>query len=268
MLTAEDLVTEGVLTVGLQIAEVSAPLVVTGTSGNIYGIDIDFASALADHLGLKVLFVPVNDIDYSLESGLCDIVLDAKNSHVGTSVVVEGSYYESTIGFFGPGEQQLATVDDLQGRLVGMQEGSVSENALDRTGLNMMPRLYFNLNEAFEALDQREVDYVLCEAYSGAYLAAAYDNVSFAGALTDITNVGVAVSADNANLQRAVQDAVTTVTSDGSMDIIRSVWVAGMPEITEQDAIVNVPIREGAVPQSTSTTGQNGSSAGANAVIL
>ncbi len=266
-LTSSDLVKEGVLTVGLQTESVSGPFFISGEAGKIYGIDVDFASAIADNLGLRVSFVKVDDVDPSLAKGLCDVVLDADASHLSSSVMV-GSYYESAVALFAKGEVHTATVSELTGKKVGVQEGSVSQGDLNHTSLDLKQTAYENLNECFDALDKGDVDLVLCDAYSGAYLATAHPGVAFVGTLGEPVSMGAAVAADKSNLLLAMQSATTTILNDGYMEIIRSRWVKGLPSLNDGYVIENVPLQ-----MSTPTLGDtnepgDGSTAGANAVIL
>lgn len=266
-LTAADLVSEGYLTVGLQREDVSAPFVIEGSGSSIYGIDVDLASAVADELGLMVRFVSVEGVDQPLANGLADVVMDSSPERVSRSTVV-GSYYESAAAFFTYGPSVVATPEELNGRTVGVQESSFSQGVLNRSSLGMTQAMYANLNEAFDALQRGEVDYVLCDIYPGAYLAAAYDGVGFAGILGTPTAMGMAVSADNATLQVVVQDALATVLGNGSMDIIRQVWVGGMPAVSVDDTIQGVTVSEAADAAPAAEEPQDGSTAGANAVIL
>ncbi|MDO5120143.1 MAG: transporter substrate-binding domain-containing protein, partial [Coriobacteriales bacterium] len=266
-LTAEDLVSDGVLTVGLLTKQVSAPFVVKGAGSSIYGIDVDVASAVASELGLSVRFVVVEDADKALSEGTCDVVMDVASSHTGDAALVSG-YYETAFAFFAKGERRVVTVDELNGKTVAVQDGSVSQAALNRTSLTLEQKPYTNLNECFEALNAGEVDYVICDAYPGAYLAAAYEGMSFVGALTNPATINMAVSKDKAYLQDAMQRACNTVVGGGAMEIIRSTWVGGMEAITDQDVIADVPIREDAPPLDEWGTPQDGSNAGSNAVII
>jgi len=256
-----DLIYDGTLTVGLQTRNVSAPFFIEGTNG-IYGIDVDLASALADHLGLAVRFVSVDGVEQPLADGLCDIVMDVDANHSGDAAVV-GSYYESSASFFALGDGYIATADDLSGKTVAVQDGSVSQGVLNRSDLSMTQQPYVNLNEAFEALLSGEVDFVLCDSYPGAYLAAAYDGVSFVGSLNDPSLYGVAAPAGKEALVVAVQDALAEISANGEMDIIRSVWIGSMPVITADQVVQGVSISAYA-----DTGSQDGSTAGANAVVV
>ncbi len=260
-----DLVADGILTVGIKNKEISAPFVITSSDGSLYGIDIDVASAMADKLGLRVRFVSVDEVDNPLTEGVCDIVMDASPNRVNYSTVV-GGYYESAVAFFAKGDRRVVSVDELNGKSVGVQDGSVSQGVLGRTSLSMNQTTFANLNEAFEALEAGNVDYVLCDAYSGAYLAAAYEGINFAGALSSPSSQGIAVAQGKSNLEVATQNALGAVMSDGSMDIIRSTWIGGMPSLTPEDIIANIPDMETVDPGGEDI--KDGSTAGANAIVL
>lgn len=272
-LAAPDLVSDGVLTVGLMTDSISAPFCITADDGGVSGMDIDIASAIADELGLNVQFVAVPDIAQPLAASVCDIVMDASADHASGAAVV-GSYYESAATFFHRGESGVVNVSALSGATVGLQKNSVSEGVLNRTGLVMTERMYDTLNLAFDGLRGDSVNYVLCNAYQGAYLAAAYDGINFAGTLNAPLPVGIAVAAEKNTVQEAVRQALDSISANGVMSIVRSRWIGGMPSITASDEIRDVP---GA--SSTSFTSeddgelesgelQNGSSAGSNAVTM
>ncbi|MDY4014275.1 MAG: transporter substrate-binding domain-containing protein, partial [Parafannyhessea umbonata] len=165
-------ISKGVLTVGIDTQDSMVPLYVGSSSGKAYGMDVDLASALADELGLKVRFVSVDDANPGLGT-TCDVLMGAVDGQVGATTVV-GDYAEQASAFFHKGDTGIAKVDDLSSKSVGVQTGSVSQTALSKTGLMMSVKTYDNLNAAFDALESGGVDYVLCDAYSGAYLSARY----------------------------------------------------------------------------------------------
>lgn len=215
-----DLVEAGYLTVGLQNSTVSAPFVIESNTGKLQGIDVDLSSAIASQLGLKVRFVPVLTVDSALSAGECDVVMSASADRVNSSTVL-GSYSELATAFFHVGSEGAVDVSELDGKTVGLQAGSVSQSALDGTSLNMQQSFYSNLNEAFDALEAGEVDFVLCDAYPGAYLASTYSDISFAGAISAPSTIGIASSTSNVAVQTAVKDALDQVMVNGQMDIIR-----------------------------------------------
>jgi|GEM_PF-192297 len=264
-LSSEDLVEAGKLTVGINTSTASAPFAIESSSGSLYGIDVDVASALADDLGLEVHFVKVDGIDSALSAGTCDVVMDV-SSATNTTATIVGSYYESCPAFFAVGDMRVATLEELSGKTVAVQDGSVSQGALSRSNLSMEQKTVINLNDAFEALHSGEVDFVLCDAYPGAYLAAAYEGASFVGALSTPESYGIAVSTEKVNVQSAVQQSLDAIANNGVMDVVRSVWVGGMPAISTEQVIQGIQIEGGT--STAESAEQDGTTAGANAVVL
>lgn len=193
------------------------------------------AYALADELGISsVAFVSVDDVEGAL-ADTCDVVMGVEPDEAGAASVV-GGYAQTATGVFTRGDV-TAPIDAsaLAGATVGIQEGSVSSATLDGFELDVVRTPATNLNEAFDALEQGSVQYVICDAYAGAYLAAAYTDISFAGVLDEPVLVGVAVSGDE--LRSAVQSALEAVETNGVSDIARARWVGDLPTITAESVI-------------------------------
>lgn len=144
-------------------------------------------------------------------------------------------------------------MDDLSSKSVGVQTGSVSQTALSKTGLVMSVKTYDNLNAAFDALESGGVDYVLCDAYSGAYLSARYDEVFLAGTLDAPKAQGIAVSSQNAELADAVKAAYDAVEKNGLMGLVRRRWVAGMDALSASSQVQDVPAGSSAAAAPTAT---------------
>lgn len=236
------LVQAGTLTVGIKSTE-SAPLSIALPDGSSAGIDVDTAYALADELGLaSVSFVSVPDAAAGLADG-CDVVMGVEADEAD-GVAVVGSYVQSALGLFAGRGAAASSVPadaaDLAGATVGVQAGSVSQSALSKLDLDIAEATYLNLNEAFEALEAGEVDYVACDACSGAYLACAYEDVAFVGTLDDPVAVGVGVSADAADLQAAVAAAVDEIQANGVAGIAKARWVGALPTLVETTKVTNV----------------------------
>jgi len=271
-LSDEALVMPGYLTVGVKTANSSAPMCVEDEYGTLFGIDVDYGAAVASEMGLLVRYVPVVD-----ESSLgvdCDVVMNARSSNPN-DIAIAGTYVESATSFFHKGDPTVVVPTDLGGKSVGLQAGSASEALLNSTGLKMSQKSFSNLNEAFDALAAGEVDFVLCEAYPGAYLAALRGGISFAGSIEAPETSGIAVKAANAELVEAVRTAFDTVSTNGVLGVARAHWVAQMPTLTIDSQIQNIPggSNEADTSDATSETVEttadedsDGSDAGANAI--
>lgn len=227
----------GTLTVGIPAIE-SAPLAVIDSNGSQTGLDVDLAHALADALGLsRVSFVSVTDVVTALQES-CDVVMGitADNSWGATLV---GNYAQGATGVFSAqGTVAPVDVSALSGASVGVQQGSVSQRALAELGTGAVETTFSNLNEAFDALLAGTVSYVACDAYSGAYLATAYDGITFAGTLDDPAPTSIAVA--SAELQAPVQAALEEVQANGVGDLLRVSWVGDLPTLTEATKVTGI----------------------------
>lgn len=220
---------EGKLVVGIPVAQ-TVPFSTVSDEGERVGLSVNMAHALADELGIpSVSFVTVSDAESALADA-CDVVIGVEPDDV-TDATVLGPFAQSATGVFTRGEVS-APIDAsaLRGASLGVQEGSVSAAALSNYELNASRVGFTSLNEAFDALESGAVDYVVCDAYSGAYLAAAYADISLAGTLGDPTVVGVAVG--NPELVDAVQAALETIQTSGLGAVARASWVGDFPELT------------------------------------
>ena len=137
------------------------------------GLDVDVAYALADELGVDCAFVSVTGLSDAYDA--CDVVMGVRAGD-DADTAVAGSYAEDAMALFSRASSGTkATAADLAGKTVGVQAGSVSQRALASAGTQAAEQDFTNLNEAFAALEAGTVDYVLCGAYPGGYLAAVYD---------------------------------------------------------------------------------------------
>lgn len=269
--TPSSLVTAGTLTVGIDSSS-SAPMGIQDVDGSYEGFDVDMAAAIASEMGLDVTYVSVANASRELGS-TCDVVMGVKSGDASGLTVV-GSYAESAAGFFHKGDATTVKLSDVTGKNVGVQDGSASQQMLKRSNVNATAKTYANLNAAFEGLEAGEVDYVLCDAFSGAYLAGGYGDISFAGSIEVPSSVGVAVASGDAELQTSVKQAVDKVSSGGVGALLRSKWLGGLPTLTDSSVIEGVVVSSAAATKGSQDTvsgaagAQDGSNAGANAVDI
>ena len=270
-LSAPDILEEGTLTVGLATGD-GAPMVITDGAGYT-GIDADVAAALATELGLKVSYVPLSA---SAGSALVSVdVVMGVSTEDAEGLVVVSDYMESAVGFFTAGDSPyVATMDELAGKTVGVQTGSASEQMLSKSNLEMSVSGYENIDAAMAGLAAGEVDYVLCPAYAGAYLANQMGGICFCGTLNVPVTEGVGVSSQSPNLADKVQVAMDTIRDNGVVGLILGKWLGDFPRLTADSQIEGVVVeataKDSSKPadsgvQSNHQTG-NGSQAGGNAV--
>lgn len=253
---------DGVLTVG--ITPSTLPYTYLDSSTNSYrGLDVDVACALAEELGLTVRFVSVSGSDDALAQGV-DVYV-ATNAVSAPDMRIVGTYEETASAFFRKGSNTVLSAADLEGKTVGVNAGSNSSALLDRLSVSVTKREFDTVNEAFAALDAGTVDYVLADAYMGAYIAHTYSDISFAGAVGESVPKGVAVSLANQELQTVVEDVFLRMQTNGRLSLLRSSWLGDLPTLDTNTQIADVTIQ--AVAPDPATVPDT-SEAGSNAVTL
>lgn len=230
---------QGVLTVGIKAAD-SVPLVATSSTGELSGIHVDVAYTLADYLGVsRVVFKTVATAKEGLEHG-CDLVMGAVASD-GSDLDIVGDYAESGLAVFSRLEKnKIIDAQQLASKRVGVQAGSVSEQAISKLSVDVTAQSYANLNDAFSALDTGSVDFVVCDALAGSYLAMSYERITFSGTLDTPQLIGVALSSEKAELSAAVRDALLTLQKNGLVAIARAQWIGNFPTLTEATKIARL----------------------------
>ena len=228
---SSELVESGCLTVGLMPSN-TAPLLTTKSDGTHAGIDVEFAYAVADQLGLDVKFTTVSSA--SAAGTQCDVVMGVSSSDAAsaTGITVVGDYAETAVGVFARTSEGSLTAANLSGKTVGVQLGSTSERALSNANLGCVEQGVSNINESMSSLAAGTLDVVVCDAYSGSYLASDYDDVVLLGTLDTPVSLGVAVNSSKTTLSSAVKTAVEKAQSNGQLDIIKSRWANNVGTLT------------------------------------
>jgi polar amino acid transport system substrate-binding protein len=213
--------------------------------GQVVGLDVDVAAALAERLGLKLEIVkmPWSDVPAAVAKGTVDVGFAAIpiTDAVLANVSVAGSYATDGIGLFGLATTQTAEATStltpeeasalISGARVACQSGSAAQWYLESEYWEGFATTYDTVREAFDALAAGTVDYVACDAFVGAYLARDYQNVRFVATLGEATPLGVLVAKDSTDLENAVRDVLDGMAADGTLATIRTKWVGDLPEL-------------------------------------
>ena len=227
----------GVLTVGIDTTDAPYCWVADAATGRLDGLDADMAIALGDALGLTVRFVNVDGDMGSTVAGTCDVMMGAILSAApeDQSIVVLGSYAGSAPAVFAQTMPGVVTLDQLASAPVAVQSGSASEATLANVLPQVQPQGFASLNDAFSALANGLVSYVVCDSFMGGYLCAnSFSGISCVGAFQLASTRGVAVSGANSTLRQAVIDQLNAISSNGIQDRILAKYVGNMATITPE----------------------------------
>lgn len=254
------LLTPGTLTVALD--EHAAPLAAKDGEGNLVGYQVDVASALAQNLGLKVAFVDSASASDALK-GKADVFIGASHADESSDLEVKCNIMQDSTAVFGKPRSNSKVVSSkvLSKSTVGVQETSASQGALNKVGIKAKQKTYQSINDCFKGLASGEVQYEVCDAASGAYVACAYAGVSFMGTISAADTTGIAVPAKASGLAKAISTEFDSMSAGGLLDAIRTKWFGSLPSDLSQSQISGVTV-SGSGDSSDSDSSSDSSSSG------
>lgn len=251
----------GVLTVGVDYS--AAPFAGTDSNGDVVGIDVDVAAALADQLGCTVEYVDVSDdtADSALQAGTVDVVMNVgARDYAAASVATVGPYLTDGPALFNRRDSSQApaaasesvATSAAAGTAAGSSAASKSSSSsasipnnanicaqTDSVSGYQAAKSYpsatidstSTLSEAFEQLSNGSADYAAADALVGAYIAQSYDNVAFYSVITTTTGLYVGVSPNNTQLCADVSSALQQIQGNGVLDLTIKKWTGSYIEL-------------------------------------
>jgi polar amino acid transport system substrate-binding protein len=212
------LIEEGTLTVG---TDTPFPPFEIGQPPDISGYDIEVMNAVADKLALEPSY---QDADFGtifrdVAAGQFDIVAAASTITPGRENTVDFSdpYYEAQQALVVPEDSDIASVDDLSGAIVGAQDGTTGETYANEETDAAEVRGFPEGPDATAALTTGQVDAVIIDQ------PVALDAVEQQGGVEIVEEIqtnelyGFAIAPDNDSLREAVNDALTELKQDGTL---------------------------------------------------
>ena len=258
---------DGVLRVG--VTGDSAPFTVT-SNGEITGLDVDIAAALADQMGLSLEIVDVESEsagETALANGEIDILMSVALDS-SSSIWLSDAYIETSIALFASSDAEIPTRDSSP--TIAAQGSSTSAWAVTTAFGDDALLSSSDLLSAFSSAEDGEATYVAADAVIGTYVAF-YQSVDMApiALLEEVGGYCIGVASDNTDLQEAVASALAEVLDGGIADLISQKWLGTTLDLSSLSVV------DGSSVSSDSTTGTTSdddatddeSSAGSNAVV-
>lgn len=219
-------VTEGVLTMGTNAA---FPPYEFYEGENIVGIDAEVAELLAEKLGLRLEIV---DMDFtaivtSVQTGKVDVGVAGMtvDEERLKNVDFTDSYATGVQVIIVPEDSEIASVDDLEGKLIGVQEGTTGHTyCSDDYGEDSVVA-YTNGATAVQALQQGKVDCVVIDKQPAISFVEANEGLKILETEYVIEDYAVAVSKDNPALKDALNAALKELIDDGTVQKILDKYI-------------------------------------------
>ena len=221
-------VTEGKLTMSTNAA--FPPYEMTTDSGDLEGIDIEVAGAIAKKLGLEL---QVDDMDFdaallAAQQGKSDIVMAGVSVTEERQKVMEfsDSYATGVQVIFVKEDSEIASVEDLEGKMIGTQRGTTGNiYCTDDYGEDHITT-YDNGLTAVQALMNGQVDCVVIDQEPAKAFVAANQGLKILETEYVSEDYAIGMAKGNTALQSAVNKALAELQEDGTVQSIVDKYIA------------------------------------------
>jgi len=202
-------------------------------TGALNGYDIDLARELGVRLGAQIDFVEIgfDGLYDAVRTGKIDaIVSGMPYDPTMTENVAYGVWYFNAGQFLvvQVGEGKIGSVDDLDGRKLGVELGSTGDleaRRLERKGRQFTLVTYPTAEDALNALTRQQVDAVLVDAISAYVSMARGAAVKPAGPAVLDESYAVVTDRKSAQLRAAIDQIILQMKGDGFLDQLRDKWL-------------------------------------------
>ncbi|MDR0806119.1 MAG: cystine ABC transporter substrate-binding protein [Enterobacteriaceae bacterium] len=219
----------GTLVVGLE--GTYPPFSFQGEDGKLTGFEVEFADALAQHLGVKAKLVPTkwDGILASLESKRIDVVINQvtisderkKKYDFSTPYTISGIQALVKKG----NEDKIKTQDDLKGKKVGVGLGTNYEQWLRENVPGVDVRAYDDDPTKYQDLRVGRIDAILVDRLAALDLVKKTGNsLAVAGDAFSRQEAGIAIRKGNPEFLAAVNNAIAAMQQDGTLAALSNKW--------------------------------------------
>jgi len=203
------------------------PFEIVDSGGNVIGFDVDLLNAIAEDQGFKVEYL---DQDFAglipaLQTGNVDIIASGMTITEEREEQVDFSEPYITAGLalaVTVDNEEIQTVDDLQGKTVAVQTGStgyLKAEELKDAGIIAEIKDFPHVNEAIEELKIGGADVMINDLpVTDAFIAAQPGVIKIVGEPLNSESYGFAIRSGNAELLQKINTGLENVKASGKYD--------------------------------------------------
>lgn len=197
--------------------------------GNIIGIDAEIAAAIAEKLGMEL---EIKDMEFdslitACAGGSVDMVLAGMTvtDERKESVNFSDSYATGIQVIVVKEDSEIATADDLDGKIIGVQSGTTGDiYCRDDYGEDSVKQ-YNSGALAVAALQNGQVDCVVIDNEPAKNFVAANDGLKILDTEYVTEDYAIAVAKENTELLEKINNAMTELKADGTIDKIINKYI-------------------------------------------
>src|SRR6056297_3575960 len=230
--TAEELDTlkeEGVIRIAMSGAY--PPFNFVNDQNEVVGFDAAIGTEIAERMGLEAEIITTawDGIIGGLLANKYDAIVGSMTITAERDEVVDfvGPYYSDKRAIFSQPGSDISSLDDLEGKRVGLTLGETHEDWARERGYDI--NTYKGLPELLLELENGRVDAIVNDSIA-AILAMnenGYEFVMLDDLETEVIGAGIAIREGNPELQAETQAALDSMMEDGTYLEIAEEWVGG-----------------------------------------
>ncbi|WP_445486764.1 amino acid ABC transporter substrate-binding protein [Niallia sp. 03133] len=221
---------ENTLVIGID--DKFAPMGFRDANNKIVGFDIDYAKAAAEKMGVKVTFQPIDwqTKESELSSGRIDLIWNGytitderKKKVLFTKPYLKNAQVVVTLA-----DSKLANLNDLKGKVVGLQSLSSAADALEANPIKSKIKEVTEFSDNVMALNDlksgRLDAVVIDEVVIDYYMTKEKGSFKVLKESLAPEEYGVGVKKGNEELLEKLQKALDEMNTDGTADKISKKW--------------------------------------------
>ncbi len=207
------------------------PFSETATDGSVVGFDIDIANALCSDMGkeCEMLKTDWDGIIPALLERKCDAIIASMSITEDRKQVIDFSakYYNTPGRFVG---KDGMTEADLEGKVVGVQRGTIHQNFMEGEFPGIELKLYGSQDEVYLDLVAGRIDAAMADSIAildGFINTDAGEGFAFFGGSYSIPKyhgdgAGIGVRQSDTDLRDAFTQSITNIRESGEYETINS----------------------------------------------
>lgn len=212
-------------------------------NNEIEGLDVDLARAVGEKLGMEVKFQPISwaSKEQELNSGNIDCIWNgfAYSPDREKTMTLSKKYLKGEMYFMLKGDSNITSQDELVGKKIGVQSGSVQEADLEKSTFGKQVEIipYADFLTACLDLEMGGIDAVYASSTYGNYIIESKNKDYKTIPSYDISTASgtvIAFKLGNVELKEKIENALEQLEEEGKLEEISMKWL-GKPMIKLQE---------------------------------
>lgn len=202
-------------------------------NNEIVGVDIDLANAVCEKLGMKLKLQQISwaSKEQELDSGNIDCIWNgfAYTEERAETMTLSDAYIKGEMYFILRKDSTLKNQEELKGKKIGVQSGSVQEADLKKSELGKEVELvpFSDFVTAFMDLEAGGIDAVYCSSLIGNYLITSKEKDYLTMSSKNISTANgtvIALKKGNTELKEKIENALIELEKEGKLKEISEKW--------------------------------------------